>query len=338
VINSSSSVSDGDSRRVVLDVGDASVLALTAAHYLQQQQQIAASRSGGSSAINNIKVVSKESKLLARLLFSQIGGANGLGACFDCWDGTHFSELCGYFGSAGRAQEEEKDDTRKMEGDDQKIEIVALISDLYQFQLSAKPTWQALSFHYQRTAVAQLLAPEAPIVPARARLMCAVFELTDLHVSHGANGVVSGFDHRHLDRRQQNWEQYWLPYKLADYRKKELCAPTQLQILDFSLEARSLPAITHTLPVVVSGRLDCLAVWVDYGSSNSSSSSSSSGDYLATYSDQGDFPAYYKANLRFFPKEQRRAVSSGQGLAVMVETAFQLGDSDFSVSFSLQGE
>ena len=65
---------------------------------------------------------------------------------------------------------------------ERKIEILALVGDQYQFQL-ARPTWQALSFLYQRTAIAPFLAEGAPIVPGGARVMAACFELTDLHVS-----------------------------------------------------------------------------------------------------------------------------------------------------------
>ena len=94
--------------------------------------------------------------------------------------------------------------------------------------------------------------------------MAVAFELTDLYVSHGINGIA-GFDHKHLDERQGDWQQYWLPYKLADYRKKVLCEPVALHIVDFSNEVTTLPARTSDMPITNSGRLDCLAVWVDYG-------------------------------------------------------------------------
>ena len=213
-------------------------------------------RRGGINRNKQVLVVSKESKLLSRLFYDRLGEANNLDDTFYCWDGEDFSEILLYF---------DEDECADVAAQRSQLRIAALISDTYHFQMSAKPTWQMLAFHYKRTVIAPLLLPGAPIVPSRARVMAVAFELTDLYVSHGINGIVSGFDHKHLDERQGDWQQYWLPYKLADYRKKVLCEPVALHIVDFSNEVTTLPARTSDMPITNSGRLDCLAVWVDYG-------------------------------------------------------------------------
>ena len=103
------------------------MLALRAAMYLQQRQ-------------SGVAVVSKEAKLVARMLFGTLGATNGL-EDFHSWDGLDFAKVLEYIDEG--------------EGDSgERTEILALIGDQYQFQLSAKPVWQALSFHYQRSAVA----------------------------------------------------------------------------------------------------------------------------------------------------------------------------------------
>ena len=317
-------------RAIVLDVGDASVLGITAGHYLQEELQKQKQRTG------QVLVVSKESKLLSRLFYDRLGGNNDLDDVFYCWDGEDFGEVLSFF-----------DDEGEGEGEQKQLRIAALISDMYHFQMSAKPIWQMLAFHYKRTVVSPLLLPGAPIVPARAQVMAAAFELTDLYVSHGVNGVVSGFSHKHLDERQSDWQKYWLPYKLADYRKKLLCEPVALHNVDFTRDMVSLPKTTVQMPINHSGRLDCLAVWVDYGlgaeirTQPGDSTQTQQQRFMRSYSKGNypvpsyvDFPPHMKVTLRFFPYSQQRAVDAASGGTVRVTSSFEVGASDFNIEFT----
>ena len=70
--------------------------------------------------------------------------------------------------------------------------IDALFSECYYFQLSSQPVWQAVSFYYLTRSLRPRLAPDAAVLPARARLMCAAVELPDLRSSHGLVGRWGG--------------------------------------------------------------------------------------------------------------------------------------------------
>jgi hypothetical protein len=304
-------VEGSNAARFVLDLGDSSVLALRAAMYLQKKS----SELGGGA----VKVVSREAKLVSRMLMGSLGAVNGLDN-FHTWDGLDFVETLGYF-------DEDEDEVEKVgeEGpgaDSQKrrIEILALVGDQYQFQLSARPTWQALSFLYQRTAIAPFLAEGAPIVPGGARVMAACFELTDLHVSHGINGTVSGFDHSHLDQQQRGWQKHQLPYKLADYKKRLLCTPVTLQTVSYSHLARSLAEVSRTVPITAAGRLDCLAIWVDYLPGTCAGTGDGDGDGDGDGADRGGI-------LFVQPRQLPPTGGAGGGLPPVVqgESAFRLG-------------
>ncbi len=306
----------GNVAEFVLDVGDSSVLALSAALHLQRSSV---------SDERVMTVVSREAKVVSHMLFSSLGVANHLDN-FHCWDGQDLGEVVSYFDGGDEASNEWS------------IRILALISDLYQFQLSARPTWQALSFHYQRTAVGPFLPEGAPIFPGGARVMVACFELTDLHVSHGINGTVSGLDHSHLDRCQRGWQRNRLPYKLADYHKRLLCTPVALHTLNFAENAKNLPSHITRMPIVTEGRLDCLAVWVDYLSGTGGTDEA----YLSYSSDNypqagigADFPPHCKVNLLFAADHDRVQVTPSQH-TVHVTSGFQLGESDIDIAFELR--
>jgi hypothetical protein len=70
-----------------------------------------------------------------------------------------------------------------------KVALSALISECFYYQLHSLPVWQALSFHYQRTALDPLLEEGALIMPARAYVMVAAVELVDLAGTFGKAGM-----------------------------------------------------------------------------------------------------------------------------------------------------
>lgn len=75
----------------------------------------------------------------------------------------------------------------------------------------------------------------------------------------------------------------------------------------------------------MTGRCDCVAIWVDYELTE-----------LLTLnqfdSDSQNFPPYMKLNLRFFPE----AVSVNRGHHLHVFPKFQFGDSDVDFHFQIE--
>jgi len=182
------------------------------------------------------------------------------------------------------------------------------------------------------SALAQ--APPLLVSPARAFIMVAAVELTDLHVSHGNCGMVpsaiegeEGYDHGTFDARQEGWHTHWLPYKLSDYRIKFLTTPKALHELDYTENISSIGETATELPVVNSGRADCMAVWVDY--------ELSPGNVLQSMRNN-TFPPHLKVNIKLFehPKVYTYTASAPDSMGVVhCKSSFSVGDSDFDYDF-----
>lgn len=65
------------------------------------------------------------------------------------------------------------------------VKVVALLGECFYYQMRSRPTWQALSFHYQRTAMASILGEQALVVPKRAFVFAAAIEIPQLYRSFG---------------------------------------------------------------------------------------------------------------------------------------------------------
>ena len=326
---------ENGNKGVVLDLGDGSELALTAAMLLKELQEGEGGAKMGEMGkmvkMGGFRVVSREDKQMSRILFSQLAAANGVEDQFEIWEGLDIADI-----------DEEEEDEEGQTGE--KSKIVALFSDCYQYQMASRQVWQALSFHYLRTSLHERLAPSATIVPATGFLIAAVFELTDLHVSHGDAGVVNGFDHSSFDVRQAGWHTHWLPYKLADYRKKLLSHPVILQKMDFTKPVRNLEHTTSVVPIIRAGRADCVAIWVDYDLTGETLFENGvhrlapgwEKTYLEHFSSTSvnpnpDFPAHLKVNIRLF----QDAPTVDESYRLKADSAFAVGSSDFEYEFDL---
>jgi SAM-dependent methyltransferase len=365
---------------LILDVADGSVLGLTAAHFLNSF--VMSGSVSTAAAAKACRVVSRETKAMSELFYSQLAEANGLPHIFSTWAGGDLSELQDFFVS----DEESESDSElpqenasatsgaavkgaEVEEEEEQlpVRIVALLSDCYQYQLQARQVWQAISYHYQRSSLQSLLSLNAVIVPARAYVMVAALQLTDLHVNHGNVGTVSGagggYDHSAFDVKQRGWHTHWLPYKLSDYRTSVLAGPAVAQVIDFTRIACDLPALEITMPVTEVGRCDCVAVWVDYDTFTASSvyegirleggrgQGQGKEGMRHLHMQDGRFPPYLKVNIRLFETPENVIVSGAGGThlhatvdgrapvdgkrAVVCKTSFQIGDSDLRYDFSL---
>ena len=274
-----------------LDTGDGSLLALALGRILQ--------RAGAGELV---QVISRESKQLSRLLFSQLACSNGLdGVCL--WDGEDLSALLQAEGGAA-------------------LPLEALLSDCYSYQMHALPTWQALSFFYQRLAAGPYLAAGATVLPSRGRVMAAALQLDDLHRSHGLAGRVDGLDHSALDARMERWHEPYYPYKLSNYRCALLSPPAVVCSLDYTLGEASCGFGAACMQRA--GTCHCVALWVEYDLG-------AGGGALGALDGDGAFRLHARQLLKFFPAPLRVSAHS------VLEMTSQLrsGDSDFTFSFSI---
>lgn len=159
---------------LMLDLSDGSILSLTSG--------MKAKKNGLSGA--DLKIVSRERKVFSNLFYSQLMEVNELDDRMMIWDGKDLLEILHYF-SAGDEFADIQDENSKQIALANHFKIDALISDCYYYQLHALPTWQAISFHYERTALSSFLHPEAIIVPRAAVLMVLPLELPDLRGCYG---------------------------------------------------------------------------------------------------------------------------------------------------------
>jgi hypothetical protein len=268
-----------------------------------------------AAAASRIKVVSLESAQFSEVLFSQLVESNGLDDIMAVVDTeTDLSDMPSYF-SGGL----DKDSASGA------FKISALISECYYYQLHAQPTWQCLSFLYQRLSMNALLADNVIIVPSRARVMAAAFMLEDLHVGHGQVGIVDGFNHSPLDYFKDGWASYSFPYKLGTYRKRLLSTPMCILSLDYEAsEQLSISPVTTSCPLITDGICDCIAIWVDY-------------DLLPGCSlsawDGSDFPPWLKVFVRFLP--ERRLIDQSSSMRLEIQAGFEYGASDIDIAFDV---
>jgi hypothetical protein len=201
--------------------------------------------------------------------------------------------------------------------------VIAVVSEGFYYQLHAQPTWQAICFLYQRTSLRGFLAENSIVMPAKANVMIAAFDLTDLHIGHGQTGSVMGFDHSPLDTYKEGWCSYSFPYKLGGYRKQLRSMPTKVLSFDYSVNTSSIPETSITCPFTTTGPYDCLAIWIDYDLIDDIRIDCWEGD---------NFPPYLKTFVRFFP--QRGFVRKPMEETFTVNCSFEWGDSDIRLDFT----
>jgi hypothetical protein len=151
---------------IIIDLADGSLLGIEIATKLRQHE------------IQDIKVISKETKMLSRLFHSRLVDVNNLSDYLYVWDGIEsWSEVLSQFIT--------DDDNSNSEESEFIPCIVGVISECFSYQLSTQPTWQVLHYYYACRSLHQYFHPQVCMVPKRARIMVVAIELSDLHISHG---------------------------------------------------------------------------------------------------------------------------------------------------------
>ena len=332
---------------LIIDASDGSLLSISTAVKINRAADI---------SVDELLVVSKESKLFSRMFFQQLSQANGVDdGRLLLWDGQlQLSDVVVV------DYDDDDDDEPSAVDYDLKAaingKVVAVISECYYYQLRAFPRMQALSFYYYRASLHRqgLLHPRCITVPARGFVRAAAVELRHLYACHGpvdhassssSAAAACGLDHAAFNCEVRDWHSHWYPYKLADYQKRLLCEPLTLCTLDFENPNFSLPSEGHlsSSSIVTAGRCDAVAVWMDYclldtcdlSMPTDPSRGGGEGGEGASSSVLSELPHYLVANLKFFPIAI--PVKQEQEFRLTCRTKFQFGDPDFTFDFRLEG-
>jgi hypothetical protein len=174
-------VSASGGPRVIVDVSDGSMLAIMAGKSLQSAL--------GDSFEERVKIISLERKMFSRLFAGQLFDANELSevACtVESLDEIALELLAERESETGEGNETKSDEIQESNANNM---IHALLCECYFYQLHSQPTWAAISYLYMRNSLAPFLAPDAIIVPAKAKIMCAAVHLPQLYRNHGLADV-----------------------------------------------------------------------------------------------------------------------------------------------------
>ena len=291
------SLDSGSDMKFVLDVSDGSMLSFILHAKLSSQ--------------TNVRVISVESAQFSNIFANQLIEANGYGNSMAVIENSsELTEMSDYFSETA---------TRSPD-----LKISLLMSECFYYQLHSLPTWRCLSFLYQRYSLKEHMAEHARVVPCRARVMAAAFELGGLAEGHGDVGIVEGFDLRYFDDYKSDWTQYSFPYKLGCYEKKILSQPVKLAEFDFEAsEPKDSIDETATVPFLTAGKCDCIAIWVDY--------ELVPGVDLQCWRDD-DFPPYAKVSVWFFKKPDFVGPNSHN---LRIQYSFKFGEEDLTCSYSI---
>ena len=358
-----------------------------------------------------MRVISKETKTFSRLLHTQVCAANDLEGLLGMWDG-HGSledavadiddgyddggegeggyasgglagdgmvdvegETRGHLGSGneeGEVMVDEGMDADESYTNSNNVVIIGVIDDLFSYQLSSMPTWQALKHLYTISSLrpyfdtSQNCGRSPIILPGKVRIMVAAVELTDLHRSHGTVGIVNGFPHYSYDviltgsgtgavgQPPGSWSDNLFPYKLAQYNKRLLSHPVCIATLDIEsfYDDYSID-ITGVIDIYDSGICHCVAIYIELDNSptnstvhdnNSTNNTNTTSAYNTSYnnnnnilhgiqSDIGDFPLHHTCHLKFLP-EPLSVSRCGTGTGLSYRMKFEYGDSDLKFEFN----
>ena len=289
-----------DEKSIILNTGDGSLLSM-----------LGASKLKNLISDDRIKIVSKESHQFSRIFHDQLIEANELENIMMIWDGENFDDVLNVI--------YDEVDIDSSSAPTSQI-ISALVSECFQYQLTALPVWQALSFYYERICLSCLLNENAIIMPAKGYIMAAAIELESLYISHGRAGIVNGFDHTPLDERQSNWHENLFPFNLAKYKKKVLTKPTIIAALDYI--SPNISIYDKTAEIVNHGRCDCIAIWVDYDLID---------NIMLENWNGSDFDLHHKSNLKFLPE----SINVTKTSLLQSSVKFEEENSDFIFNFNI---
>jgi hypothetical protein len=149
---------------------------------------------------------------------------------------------------------------------------------------------------------------------------------------------VSGFNHRALDEKQQNWFEFLYPYRLANYRKRALASPSVIGTIDYSIQSSENPSVSaiHQMTEIafeINGTCDGIALWVEYIlHEDYSSSSSLASQHRLSFYQNNDFPSFMTQNIKFFEKPAVISIDN----KLIAEIYFENGQSDVQYHFEIR--
>ncbi|XP_056596506.1 protein arginine N-methyltransferase 7 [Triplophysa dalaica] len=193
------------------------------------------------------KVFSLENSGMARRLIDQVLQANSL---------KHAVQILGI-----RPEQLSLND---LEGN----QISVLMAEPY-FSTSLLP-WHSLYFWYCRTAVAQLLHPNATILPSAGTLYIVAVEFQDLWRIRAPCGTCEGFDVSPMDemiQRSLDFRESWEaePHPLWEYPCRALAKPRPVMTFDFTQCVPEQPINKQgTVPFTRRGCCHGVVLWMEY--------------------------------------------------------------------------
>lgn len=146
--------------------------------------------------------------------------------------------------------------------------ISVLIAEPY-FSTSLLP-WHSLFFWYCRTAVAQLLRPNATILPSAGTLYIVAVQFQDLWRIRVPCGTCEGFDVSPMDemiQRSLDFRESWEaePHPLWEYPCRALSKPRPVMTFDFTQCVPEQPINSQgTVPLTGRGCCHGVVLWMEY--------------------------------------------------------------------------
>nr|XP_055047703.1 protein arginine N-methyltransferase 7 [Misgurnus anguillicaudatus] len=146
--------------------------------------------------------------------------------------------------------------------------ISVLIAEPY-FSTSLLP-WHSLFFWYCRTAVAQLLHPNATILPSAGTLYIVAVQFQDLWRIRNPCGTCEGFDVSPMDemiQRSLDFRESWEaePHPLWEYPCRALSKPRPVMTFDFTQCVPEQPINNQgTVPLTGRGCCHGVVLWMEY--------------------------------------------------------------------------
>ena len=210
-------------------------------------------------------------------------------------------------------------------GDDEEADdglYDVLMAEPFFYQMQNLPVWEATSFWYLRTALSAFLRPGAVVMPRSASIWAVAVEFEHLWSNFGPAGDVEGFDHSLLDKLHGNSLRP-LAYPLWMYPYRPLTEEFQLCTFDYSQEVSAISAHV-ALPVIESGAVHGLVIWVDFNLDGRNIES--------TRARHGSTPAPYKQSVQFV----NAPITVGRGQTVVVTAEMPADSASLEIAFTIK--
>ncbi|XP_061693354.1 protein arginine N-methyltransferase 7 [Syngnathoides biaculeatus] len=217
-------------------------------------------------------------------------------------------------------------------------QISLLIGEPY-FCTSLLP-WHSLYFWYCRSALADLLRPDAVIFPRSAALHVVVVEFRDLWRIRAPCVTCEGFDvtpmdemiQKSMDLRESHEAE---PHPLWEYPCRALSPSAAVVTFDFTRRVPRRPVVSRgSLALVRSGRCHGVAAWLEYRLSPDVTVSEG---LIRPVDERGrcEWSRHRKQGVYFFPSAFESAGDGGDA-AVFYEIKFEPASGDITMDFNIE--